>query len=739
MNDTRTTLRSRLAGLLKSIFGNRLLLALVGVSLIPLAVLGGTMYFITSRALMESQAGKLEAVRTIKASQVEGFFQMLQDHVLTFSESEMVVQAMKEFSETAPQTLSDYRAKQDVGAVPGVAAEAAGKPSEQVTLEDMRKAVRLFYEVDLRTRYVRANPKRDFDINSLLTFLSDQTPMADATTYLQYWYISANTISNKQLLDRADDGSKYSDVHGQYHPLIRNFKDRYGFDDVFLVDAKSGLIVYSTDKEVDFATSLIDGPHAASNLGRVFQQASQAQRSNFCAFVDYGSYEPALAAPASFVASPIYEGRTKIGVAVFQIPVSRIDAIMAVRAGLGETGEAYLVGSDNLFRSNSRFLSELKVSTTIIDENRPVNTDAANAPSASRDTRVITGYRGTQVLSSWMPVTVFEPLEHGTTPVTWKLIAETDLSEIRAPVARVGWWAALLFGLSVVLVLWVSVQFSRRFVREATRQRALISGIADNTQSLASASEELSSVSQLLSTNAEQTTAQANVVSSAAEQVSASAQTLATGVDNLSASVREISESAKEAAEVARVSVKTAAGANERINKLGKSSMEIGEVVKVITQIAEQTNLLALNATIEAARAGPAGKGFSVVANEVKELARETAKATKNISQMIEVIQNDTKEAIQAIGEISSVINRISTLQNTIAVAVEEQTSTTAEISHNVAEAASGSAEIARNITQVAEAAQGTAEGAGNTQVSAHELARMAADLQQLVDQYKHR
>jgi methyl-accepting chemotaxis protein len=178
--------------------------------------------------------------------------------------------------------------------------------------------------------------------------------------------------------------------------------------------------------------------------------------------------------------------------------------------------------------------------------------------------------------------------------------------------------------------------------------------------------------------------------------------------------------------------------ANERITKLGQSSSEIGEVIKVITSIAEQTNMLALNATIEAARAGDAGKGFAVVANEVKELAHETGRATEDIRQKIDAIQDDTGQAVDAIGKISAIINKISDFQNTIASAVEQQTSTTCEISRNVSEAATGSTEIAQNITQVVSAAESTAEGAGNMQMSAQELARMAADLRTLVEQYRH-
>jgi methyl-accepting chemotaxis protein len=163
------------------------------------------------------------------------------------------------------------------------------------------------------------------------------------------------------------------------------------------------------------------------------------------------------------------------------------------------------------------------------------------------------------------------------------------------------------------------------------------------------------------------------------------------------------------------------------------SSLEIGQVIKVITSIAEQTNLLALNATIEAARAGESGKGFAVDANEVKELAKETAKATKEIGSKVSGIQTDTSEAVTAITRINDVINQISDLQAAIAGAVEEQSVTTNEISRNVVEAARGSSEIAANITGLA-FSTGTA---GSGQVCATDLARMAHELQQMISQFK--
>ena len=261
--------------------------------------------------------------------------------------------------------------------------------------------------------------------------------------------------------------------------------------------------------------------------------------------------------------------------------------------------------------------------------------------------------------------------------------------------------------------------------------------IGQNAQSLASSSEELSAVSAQMSSNAEETSSQANVVSAAGEQVSKNIQTVATATEEMSASIKEIAKNATEAAKIATSAVRTAETTNATVGKLGESSAEIGQVIKVITSIAQQTNLLALNATIEAARAGEAGKGFAVVANEVKELAKETAKATEDISRKIEAIQGDTKGAVDAIGEITTVINQLNDISNTIASAVEEQTATTNEITRNVAEAAKGSSQIAENVVSVATAAKSTTEGATNTQTAAQELARMAAELQRLVGQFK--
>jgi methyl-accepting chemotaxis protein len=295
--------------------------------------------------------------------------------------------------------------------------------------------------------------------------------------------------------------------------------------------------------------------------------------------------------------------------------------------------------------------------------------------------------------------------------------------------------------------------------------RKMFGGIHNSATALAGSSTQLKSTSDQMAKGAKDTTDQSSVVAAAAEhlasnmrnmasateQMSANVKMVASAAEEMTSSISEIAKNAEQASTVAGNAASMAQSSNLVIGELGSAADEIGKVIQVIQDIAEQTNLLALNATIEAARAGDAGKGFSVVATEVKELAKQTAEATENIRSRIEGIQTSTGQAIKSIGQISDIIQQVNDISKTIASAVEEQSATTKEIAMNIAQtshaaetvsasveqSASASKEITQSIAGVDHAARQTAQGALQTQTAGVELSKLADELQRYVGQFQ--
>lgn len=272
----------------------------------------------------------------------------------------------------------------------------------------------------------------------------------------------------------------------------------------------------------------------------------------------------------------------------------------------------------------------------------------------------------------------------------------------------------------------------------AFRKRLLgaMGQIAGSVETLGEASGELMSFSDALSLTAVDTSERAEMVSASTEQLVSNAAAVSGATEEMRISITEIATSASRAAKVANSAVDVARDASETVRRLGSSSAEVGEVVKTINAIAEQTNLLALNAAIEAARAGEAGRGFAVVASEVKDLAKDTSDATEDIGRKMQVIQSDTAAVVSAIGEIAEIINDINDLQSSIASAVEEQSATTNEIGRIASEAAQGSSDAARHIRSVVEAADSSGEKVEATRLATARLGEVAHELSQLVAQF---
>ncbi|MCB1839197.1 MAG: hypothetical protein KDI61_02890, partial [Alphaproteobacteria bacterium] len=255
-----------------------------------------------------------------------------------------------------------------------------------------------------------------------------------------------------------------------------------------------------------------------------------------------------------------------------------------------------------------------------------------------------------------------------------------------------------------------------------TAQETLSKNVMEITGVVSGSAHEMESTAQSLSAAAEETAAQATSVAAAANEASANVQTVASAAEEMSVSIKEISAQVSRSNEISLEAVDKASETSQVMGRLRDASIKIGDVVNMINDIAEQTNLLALNATIEAARAGEAGKGFAVVASEVKSLASETTKATDEIKTQISEMQTISSEAVETITQIQKIISQISESSAAIAAAIEEQAATTEEISRNVQEASKAADEVSSNVT-------GIQEASGQTGAASTELLALASGL----------
>ncbi len=358
---------------------------------------------------MRSEAfEKLVAVRQVKRQAVERYFQTIIDQMKTFSEDQMVVDAMREF----PDTFSRFREENQLS---------------DADVAEMRRKLKTYYTNEFAAEYRQINDGAEPPIASQFN------PLDDDSSALQYHFIRASKhpLGSKHLLDHPGDRSSYSKLHEKVHPIIRSYLEKFGYYDIFLCDIETGDIVYSVFKELDFSTSLSDGPYAETNFGRAFRKARDATDKDAIVLVDYKKYTPSYEAPASFIASPIYDGDKKIGVAIFQMPIDRLNAIMSERAGLGKTGETYLVGADNLMRSDS-YLDPDNHSVGASfrrPETGKVDTEATRqALDGQAGAKVVIDYNGNPVLSAFCPVEVGGH--------RWALMAEIDVAEAFCPRIR---------------------------------------------------------------------------------------------------------------------------------------------------------------------------------------------------------------------------------------------------------------------------------------------------------------
>ncbi|NCF64942.1 MAG: HAMP domain-containing protein [Chloroflexi bacterium] len=430
-----------------------MLIAFIAIAIVAVGVTGFIGFTIAKNALQAESLNKLTAVREMKANQIEDYFQQISGQVVTLSEDRMIVEATKAFDDSYREIDSELdRSQEEVG-------EAANK-------------LRGYYSEEYLSRLI---PNLQSSVS-----VDEFWPEETTTQLLQDLYIASNPfeVGSKHLLDNPGDGSRYSDSHELYHPIIRNFLDTFGYYDIFLANTE-GDIVYTVFKEVDYGTSLLDGPYSDTNFAEAFRSALDAGKGEFVYMVDFDPYAPSYNAPAAFIASPIFDDGEKIGVLLFQMPVDRINDIMTNRQawnqmGLGDSGETYLVGDDLTIRNQSRFLiedsdeyfdllQETGTEQETIDQIRNLNssiglqevmTDGTRAAQAGETgTAIFPDYRGIPVLSSYKPLEI--------PGVNWVIMSEIDEAEAFAPAQTLGRTLLISSIILLILIVILAIIFSR--------------------------------------------------------------------------------------------------------------------------------------------------------------------------------------------------------------------------------------------------------------------------------------
>lgn len=611
------------------------------------------------------------------------------------------------------------------------------------------------------------------------------------TQYLQDKYIQSNPneIGKKDLLNDANDGSVYSKMHKIHHPILRDILTKHEYYDIFLIN-KDGDVIYTVYKELDFATNLLSGQWKDTPIATLFKTIKDNAKKDKIVFEDFKPYAPSNGIPAAFIGAPIFNHETGAfeGVLAYQMPIGRINKITQVDPEISETAEVHLVGSDLLLRNDPNLKDNVDPILKEKMDNRATEEGLAGKSGVSwdkdKDQLTMSSYQPFDVYGSkWVLfVDIFEEEALGavfelqrliwlaaltvlaavgvlsvlyartiTNPIkslmsSMSALANRDYSTIVPYQNRGDELGDMARSVEVFKKNGIEVQ-KLEAEQEVLKQKAeedkkiAMNNLANDfdartagiIKSLAAAATEMQATAAQMTAASNNTAHASQIVASAAAEADSNVQTVAAATEELSASSSEIARQISSVAEKSTRASGEAVKTSQQVGELNSLADSIGEVIGAIKDIAEQTNLLALNATIEAARAGEAGKGFAVVADEVKKLATETASKTVQIDERVNRIQSAIRGTVDAVGRIIADVNDIDHSTATVASAVEEQNAATGEIGRNVSEASTGTQQVAQNIVDVQKSAEETGEAANNLNQAANELAEIAENLQEQV------
>lgn len=723
-------------------------------SLSSILAVGLLAWSASNEALIAQQTESLSGLQQARAERVERYLRTIEEEVITFSSNLLVAEAARDFSEAFDRI------------------ETEAEPNEGDADGPAARAMAAYFEGPYR-QGLTAN---DQPFRGPAAYQARSA----AGRILQAEYIANNPhpVGEKLNLDAGARDTAYNRAHARYHPSIRNHLQSFGFYDVFLFNT-DGDLIYSVFKETDFATNLLRGPYAQTSLGSVVSESLQASSPDVFAIRDFSSYEPSYGAPASFVGSPIFLDGQRIGAAVFQIPVEEINAVVLAAEGLGDAGLAYFVGNDLRMRSVARDDSLADALMT-----GPIKTEAVRRSiEGETGSTIAEGILGEPALATFGPLNI--------RGMDWNIVVEVPMDQVLQPSRALAATMVLLAALLAVPVVIYGLFMARAVVQPVRRLTETMKGFAEGDADLtlrvdearadelgelglwfnrfvarihdlvaeavaATRSVEVAAVSieahlGQMSTGLEEQRAQTKAVVSRVSEFAASAGAVASRASDVRESAGVAGKKAEGGRTVVGRTVETIESIAEVVTKaataveaLRSRAEEIGAVIDVINDVADQTNLLALNAAIEAARAGEHGRGFAVVADEVRKLAERTTRATEEVSVSIRSIQSQTSGAVDGMRNGKNRVEECigcATEAGDALLAIVEGSRQVAELIREMAEATekqtTAAEEMSLNLDSIATVTQRSADGAVDVVTSAKTLRSTSESLSRLMSAFK--
>ena len=582
------------------------------------------------------------------------------------------------------------------------------------------------------------------------------------------------------LLAEIDITEALSPVDQADTPFYKTYAENNNYQDLLLINP-DGQIFFTSGNGAENNTNILDGKYKDSHLSRLVKQV---KANKTFAFADFAPYAPDDQRPSAFMAIPLVNQDKVELIIAARLPLQGINAIMAIRTGMGANGESYLVGPDKRMRSDS-FNDQLRSVSASFQgniEQNGVDTTAVNmALQGESGTHIGRNYNDQQVLAGYTPINVGDQ--------KWAMIAELDTEEAFAKSETLQWLTLAVLSLTTVLILIMGFLLSRQISAPLISASKLAQHVSNgnltqqvkvtNNDEIGTLQRSLGSMNNALKEMVERISSSSEAQANSATQLSEITQQtkqhihqqnqntdqVAAAIHQLSTTVQQVSENTHLASNAATEAESAVQSGNDQVRetiseihcfakeldtissaltRVQNGTHKIGDIVDVINGIASQTNLLALNAAIEAARAGEKGRGFAVVADEVRALAQSTQDSTRQIEEMIYELQASSNASSEAMNrghqQMQIVVNLAENTGDALAKihqSVDRISAMSIQVSSATEQQSKAAEEIHRNITEINRLSEKTSGDAELVDRSSQHLIKLADSLQLQIKQFK--